>query len=293
MHSSKSTVVFYVFCFLIVTGFAVLCLLPFVLLISGSFSSEKDVTLYGFSLLPRTPTLAAYRMVFQNPEIILTGYKNTIFITAVGTVISLFLTSMTAYVLSRESYKPRKGIAFYFYFTTLFSGGLVATYIFFIRYLGLKDSYLALILPGLLSVFDILILRSFIKAIPPALIESAKMDGAGEFKIYFRIILPLLTSGIATIGLFKSIGYWNDWWAAMLYISSPSKYPLQYVLYDTLMRTQAFNLLSQRAGIPFDSVPTFTMRMAMALIVTGPIILVYPFVQKYFVSGVTIGSVKG
>jgi putative aldouronate transport system permease protein len=275
------------------TGFAVICILPFILLISGSFSAEKDVTLYGFSLLPKTPTLAAYRMVFQNPETILNGYRNTIFITVTGTAISLFLTSMTAYVLSRESYKPRKAIAFYFYFTTLFSGGLVATYIFFIRYLGLKDSYLALILPGLLSVFDILILRSFIKAIPTALIESAKIDGAGEFRIYARIILPLLTSGIATIGLFKSIGYWNDWWAAMLYISTPSKYPLQYVLYDTLMRTQAFNLLSQRAGIPLESVPTFTMRMAMALIVTGPIILVYPFVQKYFVSGVTIGSVKG
>jgi putative aldouronate transport system permease protein len=293
MRSSKSTKIFFAVCFLVITGFALICILPFILLISGSFSSERDVTLYGFSLLPRNVTLAAYKMVFQNPEIILTGYKNTIFITAVGTVISLFLTSMTAYVLSRESYKPRKAIAFYFYFTTLFSGGLVATYIFFIRYLGLKDSYLALILPGLLSVFDILILRSFIKSIPHALIESAKIDGAGEFRIYVRIILPLLTSGIATIGLFKSIGYWNDWWAAMLYISSPSKYPLQYVLYDTLMRTQAFNLLSQRAGIPFDAVPTFTMRMAMALIVTGPIILVYPFVQRYFVSGVTIGSVKG
>jgi putative aldouronate transport system permease protein len=143
------------------------------------------------------------------------------------------------------------------------------------------------------NVFYLLIMRSFIAAIPSALIESAKIDGAGEFKIFLRIILPLLPSGLATIGLFKALQYWNDWYNAMLYINTSTKYPLQYMLYDLLNRNVAMAQIASIAGIVMEDLPTYSLKMAMAVVATGPIVLVYPFVQRYFIRGVTIGSVKG
>jgi putative aldouronate transport system permease protein len=170
---------------------------------------------------------------------------------------------------------------------------MVCTYIFYIRYLHLKDSLLAIILPGMFNIFYLLIMRSFISAIPSALIESAKIDGAGEFRIFTRIILPIIPSGLATIGLFMALGYWNDWYNAMLYINTPEKYPLQYMLYDLLMRTQALSQIAGQVGIRVESLPTQSLKLAMAVVATGPIILLYPFVQKYFIAGVTVGAVKG
>jgi putative aldouronate transport system permease protein len=170
---------------------------------------------------------------------------------------------------------------------------MVSTFIFYIRYLHLKDSYLALILPGMFNVFYLLIMRSFVNGIPQALIESAKIDGAGDFKIFIRIVLPLLPSGLATIGLFMALGYWNDWYNAMLYINEPAKFPLQYMLYDILMRAQAFSQIASIVGIRVENLPTYSLKLAMAVVATGPIILLYPFVQKFFIKGITIGSVKG
>jgi putative aldouronate transport system permease protein len=201
--------------------------------------------------------------------------------------------TLGAYVISRKDFKYRNQFSFFFYFTTLFNGGMVSTYIFYIQYLHLKDSYLALILPGMMNVFYLLIMRSFVSTIPTALIEAAKIDGAGEFKIFLRVILPLLKSGLATIGLFMALGYWNDWYNAMLYINSAEKYPLQYMLYDLLQKTQALARIASQAGILIESMPSNTLKLAMAVVATGPIILLYPFVQKYFVKGITIGSVKG
>jgi putative aldouronate transport system permease protein len=159
--------------------------------------------------------------------------------------------------------------------------------------LHLKDSFLALILPGMFNVFYLLIMRSFVTAIPQALIESAKIDGAGEFKIFVRIILPLLPSGLATIGLFMALEYWNDWYNAMLYINTNAKYPLQYMLYDLQMQAQALAQIASQVGIRVENLPTNSLKLAMAVVATGPIVLLYPFVQKYFIKGVTIGSVKG
>ena len=290
---SGSSKAFYAVCYTVVTLMAVLCLVPFVLLISASFTSENYIRFHGYSLLPQEFTLKAYQVIFKSPMAILQAYGVSIFITAAGTLLGLILITMTAYVLSRKDFNYRNAFSFFFYFTTLFNGGMVCTYIFYIQYLHLKDSLWALILPGVFNVFYLLIMRSFVSAIPTALIESAKIDGAGEFRTFIQIVLPLLKSGMATIGLFMALGYWNDWYNAMLYINSESKYPLQYMLYNMLQKTQALALIASRAGIAVSDLPSNSLKMAMAVVATGPIILVYPFVQKYFVAGVTVGSVKG
>ncbi|MDO5593078.1 MAG: carbohydrate ABC transporter permease [Bacillota bacterium] len=290
---SASSKTFYVICYVIVALVALVCLIPFILLISGSFTSEQWIRFHGFSLWPGEFSLEAYKIIFKTPEKIVRAYGVSIFITAVGTLAGLFLTSLTAYVISRKDAKYRNALSFFFYFTTLFNGGMVSTYIFYIQYLHLKDNYLALILPGVFNVFYLLIMRTFVNNIPFALIESAKLDGAGEWRIYFTIILPLLKSGLATIGLFLALGYWNDWYNAMLYMNDEAKYPLQYMLYSVQQQTQALARIAAQAGIQVANLPSNSLKMAMAVVATGPIIIVYPFVQKYFISGITIGSVKG
>lgn len=249
MRKDRAAVVFNIISYTFISLMALVCLLPFIFMISGSFSEEMEIRLHGYSLFPRGFTLEAYGMVFKFPERILHAYGVSIFITAVGTGLGLFILTMAAYVISRKDFKYRNGFSFFFYFTTLFNGGMVSTYIFYIQYLHLKDSLLALILPGILSVFNLLIMRSFVGAVPVELIESSKLDGAGEFTIFIRVILPLCKSGLATIGLFMALHYWNDWYNAMLYINSAEKYPLQYMLYDMLNQARALARIAAQAGI--------------------------------------------
>ena len=290
---SPSTKLFYVICYVVVTIVALTCLLPFIMLISGSFSSEQAIRFQGYGLLPREFSTAAYELIFKTPMTVIRAYGVSIFITVVGTAFGLLFTTMTAYVIARQDFKYRNQLSFFFYFTTLFNGGMVCTYIFYIQYLHLKDNLLALILPSMFNVFYLLIMRTFVAAIPTALIESAKIDGAGEYKIFFRIILPLLKSGLATIGLFLALGYWNDWYNAMLYMNDEKRYPLQYMLYSLMQKTQAMAAIASQANIEMIDMPSNSLKLAMAVVATGPIVLVYPFVQKYFVKGVTVGSVKG
>jgi len=200
---------------------------------------------------------------------------------------------MAAYVTNRKDFKYRKAFTFYFFFTTLFNGGMVATYIMMIRYYHLKDNLLALILPNLINVFYIIVMRSFMSTLPDSISESAKIDGAGDFKIFARIILPLTKPALATIGLFLALDYWNDWYNTMLYISNSKLYPLQYMLYNMLSQVDAMSRLSAQANISAQNMPTDSLRMAMTIIAIGPMILLYPFIQKYFVRGITLGSVKG
>lgn len=289
----SATITFNIISYIIIGILAILCIMPFILLVSGSFTSEQAIRFGGYSVFPREFTLEAYQIVFKYPQKIINAYGVSIFITLMGTVIGLFLTAMTAYVISRKDFVYRNAFSFFFYFTTLFNGGMVSTYIFYIQYLHLKNSYLSLILPGLFNVFNLLIMRTFVTNIPPALAESAKIDGAGEFTTFIKIILPLLKSGMATIGLFMILSYWNDWYNAMLYINDTKKYPLQYMLYDMLMQTQALSRIASQSGIKMEDLPSNSLKLAMAVVATGPIILAYPFVQKYFVKGITIGSVKG
>ena len=204
---SASSKTFYAICYTVVGIVALICLIPFLLLISGSFTSEQYIRFHGFSLIPGEFSTEAYAIIFKTPERIIRAYGVSIFITIVGTFLGLFLISLTAYVISRKDFKYRNVLSFFFYFTTLFNGGMVSTYIFYIRYLHLQDSLWALILPGMFNVFYLLIMRTFVNTIPTALIESAKLDGAGEWRIYFTIILPLLKSGLVTIGLFLALGY--------------------------------------------------------------------------------------
>jgi putative aldouronate transport system permease protein len=289
----RSGVVFNTICYLFILVVAFISFVPVLMLIAGSFTSEHAIRFSGYSLIPKEWSTSAYALIFRTPMTVMRAYGVSILITVVGTCLGLFVTTLAAYVISRKDFKYRNLLSFFFYFTTLFNGGMLSTYIFFIRYYHLKNSLWALIIPGLFNVFYLLIMRSFISAVPTALIESAEIDGAGEYRTFFQIIFPLLQSGLATIGLFMALGYWNDWYNAMLYINSTDKYPLQYMLYTLLQKTEAMSRIASSAGIPLMDMPSNSLKMAMAVVATGPIILVYPFVQKYFVRGITIGSVKG
>jgi ABC-type sugar transport system, permease component len=293
IRTTPATVTFNIIAYILITILALFCVLPFIMMISGSFTAEQTIRFEGYSILPRDVTLEAYEVIFRIPEKIIRAYGVSIFITAVGVLIGLFVLTMTAFVISRKDFKYRNVLSFFFYFTTLFNGGILSTYIFYIRYYNLKNNIIALILPGIMNVFYLLIMRSFITALPASLVESAKIDGAGEFRIFVQIILPLIKSGLATIGLFIALGYWNDWYNAMLYMENEKLYPLQYMLYDLQMRQQGLSQIASQAGIRVENLPSNSLKLAMAVVATGPIIFLYPFVQKYFVKGITIGSVKG
>lgn len=287
-------IIAYSFCGLI----ALVCLVPFIMIVSGSFSSESAIIKNGFSLLPQDFSLEAYRTVFKDPMVVFRAYATTIGLTIVGIVTGLLLQTMTAYVLSRKDFEWRNKFSFFFYFTTLFSGGLVPYYILMTQTLNLRDSYLALLLPLLFSVYNLLIMKSYIMGIPDSLIEAAKIDGCGEFRILFQIVLPLIKPALATVGLFIALAYWNDWYNAMLYIKDTTRYPLQYFLYQQVNDIEAYKKLlannaAGSAAVSAISLPTQSLKMALTIVVTGPIVLAYPLVQKYFVQGITIGAVKG
>lgn len=277
----------------LVSIFALLCALPFWLILSGSFTANESIIRNGFGLIPKEFSLEAYRFAFKNPQEILSAYKVSIIVTAVGTVLSVFIMSMTAYVLGRKEYKHRNKFAFYFFFPTMFSGGLIPWYILCVRYLHFKQlPYMAMILPMVFNFFYVVILRSFMSEIPESIVDSAKIDGAGHFYIYLKIILPLSKPAIATIVLFTAMGYWNDYYNPMLFVSKEEYIPLQYYLYRVInsMKNVSSEMLS---SVGIISYPTESFKMAMTLIAIGPILLLYPFVQKYLVKGVTVGAVKG
>ncbi len=287
-------VISYVFC-----GFmALICLVPFLMIVSGSFSSETAIVQNGFSLWPQEFSLEAYKTVFREPMVVFRAYATTIGLTIVGTLLGLAMQTMTAYVLARKEFEWRNFFSFFFYFTTLFSGGLVPYYLLMRRTLHLVDSYLALLLPLVFSVYNLLIMKSYIMGIPDSLVDAAKIDGCGEFRTLVQVVVPLIKPALATVGLFIALAYWNDWYNAMLYINSSEKYPLQYFLYQQITDIEAYKKLIANgtvssAVVSAVSLPTQTLKMALTIVVTGPIVLAYPFVQKYFVQGITIGAVKG
>ncbi|PLS05604.1 carbohydrate ABC transporter permease [Neobacillus cucumis] len=274
--------------------FALSCLLPFILIISSSLSTEKAIMDHGFSLWPKEFSTFAYEIVFQNPRLVIGSYLVTLGITVVGTAVGLFIVAMTGYALQRQDFLYRNKISFYIYFTTLFSGGLVPFYLLITQYLHLKDNYLAVLLPGLLSPFLIIMMKSFTKSIPHEITESAKIDGAGDFTIFLRIILPMSTPALATIGLFIALGYWNEWYNSMLFLSPNMEYrPLQLFLYNVITSADFIRNSAASSNVPPQDVPLESMKMATAVVATGPVILFYPFVQKYFITGITVGAVKG
>lgn len=283
------TVVFYILIILV----SLICFLPFWLIVIGSLSSESDIVQFGYALWPRNFSWESYKMVFMIPTRIIQAYQVSITITLVGTFLALFFSTMAAFVLMRKDFKYRNQMAMFLYFPSIFSGGMLPSYLLVVKYLGLKDNIWALILPGMISAWNIFLLRNFMSDIPDSLMESAKLDGASDFQIFSRLYLPLSKAGLATIGLFTALGYWNSWSGAMLYINSAEKYPLQYLLYSMLANVQGLREMAAASGIALPNMPSETYKMAMAVVTTGPILLLYPFVQRYFVKGITVGAVKG
>ncbi|MNO18869.1 L-arabinose transport system permease protein AraQ [compost metagenome] len=280
--------------YIALTLLAVFCLFPFILVISSSLTEESKIIENGFQLIPTAFSLEAYGILFKYPQEMLKAYGITISVTLLGTLFGLFLTSMTAYVLARKDFKWRSHFSFFFFFTTLFSGGLVPWYLLIVNYLDLKDTLIVLILPMLMNVFYIIVMKSFMSSIPEAIIESAKIDGAGDFSIFLRFVIPLSKPALATIGLFIALGYWNDWYNALLFISKSDLMPLQYYLYRLLGNMDGMRKAMMAAGAVVSSdIPTESLKMAMTIVATGPIMIVYPFIQRYFVQGLTIGAVKG
>lgn len=278
--------------------FALICILPMLSIITASLTSDADLVEYGFSILPRSLDsidTSAYAYLFENPKEIINGYCVTIFITVVGTFLSVLVMSMMAYALARPQFMFRNFVAFFIFIPTLFSGGMASSYIINTKYLGLTDSIWVLILPGLVSVFHVFMIRTFFKGVPDGLFDAAQIDGANELKIYFRIALPLSKPVIATVAFLGALGRWNTWYNAMLYIRSSSKYPLQYLLQRIMLNLQELieNIEHIPGGFEEFDIPGESLRMALLIVCIGPIMCFFPFFQKYFTKGMTVGGVKG
>ncbi len=293
---SASELLFRILGYVLLFSFGMLCVTPFYLIGISSLASEPSLIRNGFRMIPEEFSLDAYRLVFTNPERIGRAYLNTIFVTLAGTVLSLFLTTLTGYVLSRRDFKWRNGFSFFFFFTTLFSGGLIPWYILCTQALHFKNTYYALILPMAFPIWNMIIAKNFMRGVPYEISESAKMDGAGELTIYFKLYLPISKPLLATLGLFAALAYWNDWYNSMLFNTKEEMQSLQYFLQDMLSTIQALKQLIAEGNLEVAqkaNLPTTSMRMAMTCVVTGPIIFLYPVVQRYFIKGLTIGAVKG
>jgi len=276
--------------------FALSCILPFIFIIVLSLTKESDITLYGYQFWPKHWTFASYEYLSKMGHQVLVSLGVTIFVTVVGTVMNSLFSSTYAYAISRKDFAYAKFFTIFALISMLFVPGMVPTYLIVTQMLGLQDNIWALILPMSFGVYNVLIMRTFFKtSIPEAIIESARIDGGSELRIFRSIVVPLAIPGIATISLFTSLGYWNDWMNALLYINKDSVTPLQYLLIKIQNNIQFMtqNLQSNGAVVGAASVPTEGMRFAIVVVATLPIALTYPFFQKYFVKGMTIGGVKG
>ena len=282
--------------YILLTITSLLCVLPFVLIVSGSITSNETILREGYSILPRDISFDAYSMIFKAPKDILQAYKITIYYTAVGTLTGLAVIVLTAYVISREEFKYRNVVSFLIYFTSIFGGGLVAWYLMYTNILGLKGTTFAIWFPAIMSPFLVILMRTFITgSVPDAIVESAKIDGAGHGMILTRIVLPVLGPGLATVGLFLALGYWNDWYRSSMFSTDSSTWELQFYLYNMLNASQALKAMSQASSVPMDSMPGQTMKLAMAgaTLSALPMFILFFALQKYFLEGVTIGAVKG
>ena len=293
IRKDRSQIVINVLTYILVTIFCVMCIMPFWMIIASSFATEDSIRRSGFTLWPSEFTTFSYELLFRSPDQMIGAYIVTIGLTVVGTLIGLFIIAMTGYALQRRDFPYRNGIMFYIYFTSLFSAGLVPFYLLIVQYLNLRDSYFAILLPLLMSPWLIVLMKNFVKAIPHEITESGKIDGAGDFKIFTSIILPMLKPGLATVGLFLALGYWNEWYQSSLFLQNKSVLPLQYSLYKIINEAQSLKNSVASQYVTVDSLPSESLKMATAMMATGPIIFLYPFVQRYFIGGITVGAVKG
>lgn len=293
LYDSK-TIGFNIGAWIIITFGVLFCLFPIIIILSGSLTDETTLLLHGHNIWPEKFSTEAYQFVFKRMDSLLQAYKNTTVIMFAGTFLGLLCITMAGYVLSRRDFKYRYTIAFLIYFTSIFGGGLIPWYMVMTNILHLRNSYLARLLPGLMSPYLIFLMRTFIqRTVPVELIEAGKIDGANDFRLYRSVVLPILIPGMATIGLFLALGYWNEWYNTSIFITDKAKYSLQYYLYTMLNSAKMAREVAAIAGVTTADVPAESTKMAMVVVTTGPIIFLYPIVQRYFVTGLTIGSVKG
>ncbi len=286
-------------CFHVILGlFALACIIPFIFVIIISFSAEDSIRTIGYSFLPAAWSLDAYKQVLSLGDALWRSYFNSFFITIVGTVVSVTMCVLYAYPLYRKDYKFRSFFSFLSFFTMIFGGGLIPTYIVCKNLLGMSNNYEALIVPMLVSPFNIIIMRTFFQtSVPFDLIEAATIDGSGEYSTLGRIILPIVKPGIATVALLTALGYWNEWFLCLLYVTNRDLYPLQYLLME-MQRNAEFlarnsSMIGAAGAEAIRTLPSQTMRMAVVVFIVLPIACAYPFFQRYVVAGQTSGSVKG
>ncbi len=282
---------------LVLGAFSLLCLLPFILLMVASFSDETDIIKNGYSYFPSVLSVTAYRYLGLKIVEISRAYFISIFITIVGTTASLVINALLSYPLSRKDLPHRNGLNFYVVFTMLFNGGLVPTYLIYTQYFGIKNTIWALIIPTLLlNGFTVMLMRTFFSTnIPFSLIESAKIDGSGEFGTFLHVVLPMSLPILATVGLLQGLIYWNDWFNGLIYLTDAKLFSLQNVLNRIMVDIQFLKSSNTGAasGLNVSALPSETVRMAMAAIGVIPILCAYPFFQRYFVKGIALGAVKG
>ena len=294
IKKSPGTIVFEVVVYTLLALGAIICVLPFIIILSGSFTDNTTILTQGYSLLPRNFTTSAYETIFKSPKDILQAYKMTIYYTVVGTFCGLMMITFTGYVISRKEFKYRNTVSFLIYFTSIFGGGMIPWYLMYANVLGMKGHTFAIWFPALMSPFLVILMRTFIVgAVPDAITEAAKIDGANHWTIFFRVVLPVLKPGLATVGLFLALGYWNDWYRSSMFSTNSSTWQLQFYLYDLLNATTAMKQMASNVSMKTAELPTESVKLAMAVVATGPVLLFYPFVQRYFVSGITVGAVKG
>ncbi len=270
-------------------------ILPILLMVSISFSSEQSVIDFGYQLIPKTWTLEAYQQALKNPYQIISAYRVTIAYTVLGTVLSILVQTLMAYPLSRSNYNKKKFLTVYLMITMFFSGGLVPSYILNTQYLRIGNSFWIYIFPGLMSAWNVILFKTFFKGLPDGLVEAAKLDGASEFLVYAKIIMPLSTPIIACIAFTTVLAKWNDWNTSLLYIRKSDLYSLQYLLQRIINEADYIKNLqgTAQAAMVGETLPSETLRYAIALLAAGPMMVVFPFFQKYFSKGLVVGSVKG
>ena len=272
-------------------------LLPLILIVIASFSAESELIQNGYSYFPKALSLDAYYYMVKQGVTILRSYGVAIFVTVAGTVTGVILTTMLAYAISRKSFKYRNALAFFVFFTMLFNGGIVPSYIMWTRFFHIKNTMWALIIPNyLISAFNVILVKNYFNnSIPESLIESAKIDGAGELRIFVQIMFPLATPAIVTISLFSGLCYWNDWTNGLYYISNEKFYTIQMLLMKIMNNIQALraNTNSSLLGTGAVELPGTSIRMAMAVVGILPILIIYPFAQKHIIRGIVVGAVKG
>lgn len=281
--------------YIVVAIVGLVCIAPFVMMLGSSFATEDEIRKEGYKLIPNTFTLEAYETLFTFPEKMIIGYKNTIISTVVGTILHVIICTLAAYPLSVRQLKYRRFFQTYILITMVLNGGMVSWYIICTRILGLKNTIWSLILPMLVSPFNVYLIRNYFMGLPEELRESGMVDGAGQMRIFFQIMLPLATPVLATVALFISIGYWNDWFNSLMLNDNSAYFSLQLVLKSIISQIQFMTTNSAAAGYRdvLNNMPSETVKLATAVVTVGPIIVVYPFIQKHFVKGITVGAVKG